>query len=108
MMRYRGVVEGLERSRREIEKELFDEDNALESKTTRDRRLSLQPSKRLESHPLFREEPRSRIRGVGSGSQVIGRGAVSLFHSYYLWEFGSFLCFFSLVVLLLCNPNKIL
>jgi len=31
--------------------------NALESKMTQDRRLSLQPSKRLESHPLFREEP---------------------------------------------------
>ena len=44
-------------SYREIEEELFDEGNALESKTTRDRRLSLQPSKRLESHPLFREEP---------------------------------------------------
>jgi len=27
MMRYRGVVEGLERSDREIEEELFDEDN---------------------------------------------------------------------------------
>jgi len=50
----------------------------------------------------------SRIRGVGSGSQVIGRGAVSSFHSYYLWEFRSFLCFFSFVVSLLCNPNKIL
>jgi len=59
-MRYRGVVEELERSGREsdreIEEELFDEDNVLESKTTRDRHLSLQPSKRLESHPLFREE----------------------------------------------------
>jgi len=52
--------------------------------------------------------PRSRIRGVGSGSQVIRRGAVLLFHSYYLWEFRSFLCFFSFVVSLLCNPNKIL
>ena len=57
MIRYRGVVEGLERSGREIEEELFDEGNALESKTTRDHRLSLQPSKRLKSHPLFREEP---------------------------------------------------
>ena len=56
-MRYREVVEGLERSEREVEEEVFDEDNALESKTTRDRRLSLQPSKRLKSHPLFREEP---------------------------------------------------
>jgi len=55
-MRYRGVVEGLERSDREIEEELFDEDNVLESKMTRDRRLSLQPRKRLESHPLSREE----------------------------------------------------
>jgi len=54
------------------------------------------------------KNPRSRIRGVGSDSQVIGRGAVSSFHSYYLWEFGSFLCFFSFVISLLCNPNKIL
>ena len=57
MMRYRGVVEGLERSDREIEEEVFDEYNALESKMTRDRPLSLWPSKRLESHSLFREEP---------------------------------------------------
>ena len=61
MMRYRGVVEGLERSGREsdreIEEELFDEDNVLESKTTRDRHLSLWPIKRLESHLLLREEP---------------------------------------------------
>ena len=41
---------------REIEEELFDEDNALESKMTRDCCLSLRPSKRLKSHPLFREE----------------------------------------------------
>jgi len=54
------------------------------------------------------ENPRSRIRGVGSGSQVIRRGAVSSFHFYYFWEFGSFLCFFSFVISLLCNPNKIL
>jgi len=54
------------------------------------------------------KNPWSRIRGVGSSSQVIGRGAVLSFYSYYLWEFGSFLCFFSFVVLLLCNPNKIL
>jgi len=98
----------MERSDREIEEKVFDKNNALESKTTRDRCLSLQPSKRLESHPLFRKDPQSRIRRVGSGSQVIRRGAVSSFHSYYLWEFGSFLCFFSFVVSLLCNPNKIL
>jgi len=55
-MRHRGVVEGLERSGREVEEELFDKDNALESKTTQDHHLSLQPSKRLKSHPLFREE----------------------------------------------------
>jgi len=66
------------------------------------------PSK--DSRAIYYSEkiPRSRIRGVGSSSQVIGRGAISLFHSYYLWEFRSFLCFFSFVVLLLCNPNKIL
>jgi len=40
-MRYRGVVEGLERSGREMKEEVFDEDNALESKTTRDCYLSL-------------------------------------------------------------------
>jgi len=56
-MRYREVVEELERSEREVEEEVFDEDNTLKSKTTRDCRLSLRPSKRLESHPLFREEP---------------------------------------------------
>jgi len=56
-MRYRGVVGGLERSDREIEEEVFDEDNMLESKTTRDRRLSLWPIKRLKSHLLLREEP---------------------------------------------------
>jgi len=33
-MRYRGVVEGLERSDREIEEEVFNEDNMLESKIT--------------------------------------------------------------------------
>jgi len=57
MIRYRGVVEGLERSDREIEKQVFDKDNVLKSKMTQDRYLSLWPSKRLESHPLFREEP---------------------------------------------------
>ena len=56
-MKYRGVVEGLERSEREMKEEVFDEDNMLESKTTQDRCLSLQPIKRLESHILFREEP---------------------------------------------------
>ena len=33
-MRYKGVVEGLKRSDREIEEEVFDEDNVLESKMT--------------------------------------------------------------------------
>ena len=56
-MRYRGVVGGLERSDREIEEEVFNEDNVLESKTTRDHRLSLWSIKRLESHLLLREEP---------------------------------------------------
>jgi len=40
-----------------MKKEVFDEDNVLVNKITRDRRLSLWLSKRLESHPLFREEP---------------------------------------------------
>ena len=91
-----------------MKEEVFDEDNVLESKTTQDCCLSLWPIKRLESHILFTEESRSRIRGVRSGSQVIERGTVLSFLSYYLWEFGSFLCFFSFVILLLCNPNKIL
>jgi len=46
-----------ERSDREIEEEVFDEDNMLESKTTQDHYLSLWPIKRLKSHLLFREEP---------------------------------------------------
>ena len=65
-------------------------------------------SKGLRVIYCLEKNPGSRIREVRSGSQVIGRGAVLLFHSYYLWEFGSFLCFFSFAVLLLCNPNKIL
>jgi len=66
------------------------------------------PAKGSRAIYCLEKNPWSRIRGVGSGSQVIGRGAVSLFHFYYLWEFGSFLCFFSFVVSLFCNPNKIL
>jgi len=66
------------------------------------------PAKGSRAIYCLEKNTQSKIRGVGSGSQVIGRGAVSLFHSYYLWEFRSFLCFFSFVVSLLCNPNKIL
>jgi len=66
------------------------------------------PSKGSRAIYCSEKIPRNRIKGVGNSSQVIRRGAVLLFHSYYLWEFGSFLCFFSFVVLLLCNPNKIL
>jgi len=66
------------------------------------------PAKGLRAIYCLEKNPQSRIRGVGSGSQVIGRGAISSFPSYYLWEFGSFLCFFSFVVSLLCNLNKIL
>jgi len=47
-MRYREVVEGLERSDREIKEELFDEGNVLENKTTRDRRLSTAQQKAQE------------------------------------------------------------
>ena len=65
-------------------------------------------AKGLRAIHYLEKSPWSRIRGVGSSSQVIRRGTISLFHSYYLWEFGSFLCFFSFVVSLLCNPNKIL
>jgi len=66
------------------------------------------PSKGSRAIYCLEKIPRSRIRGVGSSSQVIGRDAVSSFSSYYLWEFGNFLCFFSFVVSLLCNFNKIL
>ena len=40
-----------------MKEEVFDEDNMLENKTTRDRCLSLQSIKRLESYILFIEEP---------------------------------------------------
>jgi len=33
-MKYRGVVEGLERSDKEMKEEVFDKNNMLESKTT--------------------------------------------------------------------------
>ena len=41
MMRYKGVVEGPERSDREMKEEVFDEDNTPESKMTQDHHLSL-------------------------------------------------------------------
>ena len=66
------------------------------------------PAKGLRAIHCLEKNTQSRIRGVGSGSQVIGRGAISSFYSYYLWKFRSFLCFFSFIVLLLYNPNKIL
>jgi len=66
------------------------------------------PSKSSRAIYCLEKNPRSKIRGVGSSSQVIGRGTISSFHSYYLWKFESFLCFFCFVVSLLCNPNKIL
>jgi len=40
-MRYREVVEGLERSEREIEEEMLDEDKVLKNKITRDYYFSL-------------------------------------------------------------------
>ena len=112
VIRCRGVVEGLERSGREVRQR---QKKSYLMKTTCSRARQLEITVSLYSlskgsRAIYCSEkiPRSRIRGVGSGSQVIGKGAVSSFHSYYLWEFGSFLCFFSFVVLLLCNPNKIL
>jgi len=66
------------------------------------------PSKGSRAIYCLEKIPRSRIKEVESGSQVIGRGAVLSFLSYYLWKFGSFLCLFSFIVSLLCNPNKIL
>ena len=49
------------------------------------------PAKGLRAIHCLEKNPWSRIRGVRSSSQVIGRGAVSSFHSYYFWEFGIFL-----------------
>ena len=66
------------------------------------------PSKGSRAIYCSEKISRSKIREVGSGSQVIRKSAVLSFSSYYLWEFGSFLCFFSFVVSLLCNPNNTL
>ena len=111
VIRNREVVEELERSGRgqiERQKKRFDEDNILENKITQDHCLSLWPIKGSRAIYCSEKNPRSRIKEVGSGSQVIRRDAILSFYSYYFWEFGSFLCFFSFVVSLLCNPNKIL
>ena len=85
----------------------------MKTTSSRARQLEITTSlygsaKGLRAIHCLEKNPWSRIREVGSGSQVIGRGTVSSFHSYYFWEFGSFLCFFSFVISLLCNPNKIL
>jgi len=92
---------------REVE-ERFDKDNVLKDKMTWDCHFFLQSIKRLESHLSFRGEPHSRIRRVRSGNQVFGRGATSSYWSYCVWEFGDFFCLIFLVILLLCNLNKIL
>jgi len=68
-----------------MKEEVFDKDNVLKNKTTWDRRLFLYgPSKGSRAIYCLEKIPRSRIRGVGSGSQVIGRGTISSFSSYYL------------------------
>ena len=112
MMRYRGVVEGLERLCREV-RQRNRRRGLMKTTHSRTRQLKIavslySPSKGLRAIQCLEKDPRSRIREVESSSQVIERDTISLFHSYYLWEFGSFLCFFSFVVSLLCNPNKIL
>jgi len=56
----------------------------------------------------MREDFWSRVRGAGSGHQVVRRGAASSFQPYYVWEFGGFLCLTFFIVSLFCNPNKIL
>ena len=52
-MRYKGVVEGLERSDREIEEELFDEDNMLKSKMTQDRYYKGITQRQPKSHSVL-------------------------------------------------------
>jgi len=55
-MRYREVVERLERSNKEIGKR-FDKDDMLERRLTQDQLLSLLSIRRLKSYLLFRENP---------------------------------------------------
>jgi len=104
-MRYRGVVKELKR---------LDRGRGLIKTTcSRVRQLEITVSlyclsKGLRVIYCSEKNPRSRIRRAESGSQVIRRGAVLLFQSYYLWEFRGFLCLIFFVILLLCNPNKIL
>jgi len=52
-----------------------------------------------------REDSQSRIRKVGSGYLVFGKGAISSFQPYYVWELGGFLCLTFFIVSLLCNLN---
>ena len=109
-MRYRGVVEGLEKSGREIRQRDRKRD-LIKTMYSRARQLEIAISlysllKGSGAIYYLEKNPRSRISGVESSSQVIRRGTISSFYSYYLWEFGSFLCFFSFVVSLICNPNK--
>jgi len=75
----------------------------MKTTCSRARRLEIatslySPAKGSRAIYCLEKNTQSRIRGVGSGSQVIGSSAISSFHSYYLWEFRSFLCFFSFVV----------
>jgi len=66
------------------------------------------PKRGSRSAYLAREDSRSRTRRVESGHLVFGKGTVSLFQPYYIWEFRGFLCLAFFVVSLFCNYNKIL
>jgi len=52
--RHRRNVAGTKEDREKDQERWFEEDDALESKITQDQCFSLQPIKRLESHPLCR------------------------------------------------------
>jgi len=98
------TVERLGKLEKEIE-ERIEEDNVPESKTTA---FLYSPSKGLRAIYCVEKNSRSRIRGAGSGCSVFRRDTTLLFWPYYLWKFGGFLCLIFFVILLLCNPNKIL
>jgi len=62
------------------------------------------------SRPTYcaRENSWSRTKRVESSHLVFERSAVLSFQPCYVWEFEGFLCLTFFVILLLCNPNKIL
>ena len=97
MIRYREVVKELEKLNREVGKR-FDKDDMLKKDQLEINFFLYCLSRGSRAIYCSEKIPRSRIRGVESNSQVIEKGTILSFYSYYLWKYWKFSFFFSLLL----------